>query len=170
MMTLTPKEQTIVALARSSTVLLAEHMTLDQAATLNSRVDCPKRHHPCVSLRLTRRKALPPLLLKERRLARWGRKPACRNWPSPSVIRPPPLWFTLPSQPSGTQGPDPVFTHLSELALERPRQASTFGRTTLRRILEKYRTGLSSLLRAHDASLMPKHRVQPASECPGREC
>ena len=130
---MTPKEQTRLKILKS---LLAEHMTLDQAATLMG-----------VSPRHTRR-ILPAY--QEKGVAAVahglrGRKPANAT-PEPVATA---VVHLAHTRYSGTN-----HTHLSELLSERDGIDIDIGRTTLRRILVN--AGLSSPRRRRQ----PKHRVR----------
>ena len=139
---MTPKEQTRLKILNS---LLAEHMTLDQAATLMG-----------VSPRHTRRILAAYHEKGAATVAHGlrGRKPANAT-PEPVATA---VVHLAHTRYAGTN-----HTHLSELLSER--DGIDIGRTTLRRILVN--AGLSSPRRGAGASQSTGYA---ASECPGREC
>ena len=129
--TLTPKEQTRLKILNS---LLAEHMTLDQAATL---MGVSPRHTRRI-LAAYQEKGVAAVAHGLR-----GRKPANAT-PEPVATA---VVHLAHTRYSGTN-----HTHLSELLSER--DGIDIGRTTLRRILVN--AGLSSPRRRRQ----PKHRVR----------
>ena len=138
--TLKPKEQTRLQVLNS---LLAEHMTLDQAAIL---IGVSPRHTRHI-LAAYRKKGAASLAHGHR-----GRKPA-NAIPETTRSRVVHLARTV------YEGAN--HAHLSELLSER--EGLDMGRTTLRRILVN--AGLSSPRRRRP----PKHRVR-RQRMPGRAC
>ena len=129
--TLTPKEQTRQQVLNS---LMAEHMTLDQAATLMG-----------VSTRHTRRMLAA---YRERGVAAVAHGHRGRRAPNAT----PEAVLADVVHLAGTRYPGANHTHLSELLSER--EGIDIGRTTLRRILVN--AGLKSPRRRRP----PKHRVR----------
>ena len=137
-----PKEQTRLQVLNS---LMAEHMTLDQAATLMG-----------VGARHTRR-----LLATYREKGAASVAHGHRGRRAPNATPEAVAYDVVHLARTTYSGAN--HTHLSELLSER--EGLDMGRTTLRRILVN--AGLSSP--------RPKHRVRPstgyaASGCPGRAC
>lgn len=130
--TLAPKEQTRLQVLNS---LLAERMTLDQAATLLG-----------VSPRHTRR-----ILAADREKGAAALDHGHRGRKAPNAT-PDPVAFTV-VHPARTRYVGANHTHLSELLGER--DGIDIARTTLRRILVN--AGVSSPRRLRP----PKHRVRP---------
>ena len=140
-MTLTQREQARLQVLNS---LLAEHMTLEQAATLMG-----------VSTRHTRR-----ILAAYREEGAAALAHGHRGRRAPNATPEPARSGVL--RLARSRYSEANHTHLSELLRER--EGIEIGRTTLRRILT------SAGLRSPRHRRPPRHRVRPGSGCPARAC